>query len=153
MEVLARNLGGHATAMPAMPRRKIVLRAAQNERGLSEMRAGTGTGTRFYLGSIYTNYAATALTATATFLVGVFGMGWSKDVVIWACFAFTMVFPLWFFRYARSPYSVLCTEPPRARAARRIPSRAPGGFLPFTELPKNFLPVAASCQLVRHSVG
>jgi uncharacterized protein (DUF983 family) len=56
----------------------------------------------FYLGSIYANYAATVLTATAAFVVAVFGFGWNKHTVIWSCFGFTMVFPLWFFRYARS---------------------------------------------------
>lgn len=56
----------------------------------------------FYIGSIYANYAATALTATAAFLTLVYICGLNKDVVIWSCAAFTVVFPVWFFRYARS---------------------------------------------------
>jgi hypothetical protein len=56
----------------------------------------------FYLGSVYANYAATVLTTTAAFVVLVFGYGYSKDAVIWGCAAFTVIFPIWFFRYARS---------------------------------------------------
>jgi len=56
----------------------------------------------FYLGSIYANYAVTVLTASAAFVLLVFGAGFSKDSVIWECVAFTLIFPLWFFRYARS---------------------------------------------------
>ena len=56
----------------------------------------------FYLGSIYANYAATVLLTTAAFVLFVFRWGFSKDVVIWFCVAFSVLFPLWFFRYARS---------------------------------------------------
>ena len=56
----------------------------------------------FYLGSVYANYAMTVLTTTAAFVLFVYGYGYSKDVVIWVCTAFTVLFPLWFFRYARS---------------------------------------------------
>jgi uncharacterized protein (DUF983 family) len=56
----------------------------------------------FYLGSIYANYALTVLATTGSFVLLVFGAGFSKDLVIWGCLAFTFLFPLWFFRYARS---------------------------------------------------
>lgn len=56
----------------------------------------------FYLGSIYANYAATVLIATAAFTLLVFAYGFRKQDVIWECVAFTVLFPLWFFRYARS---------------------------------------------------
>ncbi len=56
----------------------------------------------FYLGSVYANYAATALIATTAFVAAVFGFGCSKDVALWGCAGFTTLFPLWFFRYARS---------------------------------------------------
>jgi uncharacterized protein (DUF983 family) len=56
----------------------------------------------FYLGSVYANYAATVLLTTAGFVVLVFVCGLSKDIVVWGCAAFTTLFPLWFFRYARS---------------------------------------------------
>jgi uncharacterized protein (DUF983 family) len=58
----------------------------------------------FYLGSVYANYAATAVIATAFFLVLVYGYGFKKDYVIWGCAVFTTLFPLWFFRYARSAW-------------------------------------------------
>lgn len=56
----------------------------------------------FYLGSIYANYAMTALTTMATYVALVYGYGFNKDVLIWACTAYSIIFPLWFFRYARS---------------------------------------------------
>lgn len=78
-------------------------------RGLLQMNAACPTcGLKlepddgFYLGSVYANYAATALTASGAFLILVYLCGFNKDVVIWFCTAFTVLFPLWFFRYARS---------------------------------------------------
>lgn len=56
----------------------------------------------FYLGSIYANYALTVLITTVSFVVLVFAVGLNKDVVIRGCLAFAVLFPLWFFRYARS---------------------------------------------------
>jgi hypothetical protein len=56
----------------------------------------------FYLGSVYANYAATVLSASAAFVTLVFGFGWNKDLVVWGGVVFTTLFPLWFFRYARS---------------------------------------------------
>ena len=56
----------------------------------------------FYLGSIYANYGLTVLITTVSFMLLVFGAGFNKDQAIWGCLAFSMLFPLWFFRYARS---------------------------------------------------
>lgn len=56
----------------------------------------------FYLGSAYANYAVTAVIETVVFVVAVFSFGWNKDVVLWGCLGFALLFPLWFFRYARS---------------------------------------------------
>ena len=56
----------------------------------------------FYLGSAYANYAATAVIETTAFVVSVFIFGWNKDLVLWGCAGFAVLFPLWFFRYARS---------------------------------------------------
>jgi len=56
----------------------------------------------FYLGSIYANYAATALTTTSAFMILVYVCGFSKNVVLCGCAVYTGIFPLWFFRYARS---------------------------------------------------
>jgi len=56
----------------------------------------------FYLGSIYANYAATVLLTSAIFILAVHVYGFDKRVVLWGCAAITVVFPIWFFRYARS---------------------------------------------------
>jgi len=56
----------------------------------------------FYLGSVYSNYAVTVLITTASFVLLVFAAGFDKDLVLWSCVAFSVLFPLWFFRYARS---------------------------------------------------
>jgi uncharacterized protein (DUF983 family) len=56
----------------------------------------------FYLGSIYANYALTAIVATTAFVVSVFGAGIDKNLAVGACLVFTTLFPLWFFRYSRS---------------------------------------------------
>lgn len=56
----------------------------------------------YFLGSIYFNYGLTALTVTATFFVLFLGFNVSADTLVWPLAAFCLVFPLWFFRYARS---------------------------------------------------
>ena len=56
----------------------------------------------FYLGSIYANYAATVLLTSAIFILAVHVYGSDKHVVLWGCAAITVLFPIWFFRYARS---------------------------------------------------
>lgn len=56
----------------------------------------------FYLGSIYANYAATVLLTSAIFILAVYVYGFDKHAVLWICAAITVLFPIWFFRYARS---------------------------------------------------
>ncbi len=56
----------------------------------------------FYLGSIYANYALTVLLTTLAYLVLVFGYELPKQGVLAGCVLFTMIFPVWFFRYARA---------------------------------------------------
>lgn len=56
----------------------------------------------YFLGSIYFNYGLTALIVTAVFFGLFLGAGVSADVLLWPLAAFCVVFPLWFFRYARS---------------------------------------------------
>lgn len=56
----------------------------------------------YFLGSIYINYALTALLVAIGYPILVFGYGYSEDVIVWIAFAFCLVFPLCFFRYARS---------------------------------------------------
>jgi len=56
----------------------------------------------FFLGSIYVNYGLTAVLVT----VGYFALFFSDTLTdrqrLWSLVAFSVVFPLWFFRYARS---------------------------------------------------
>lgn len=86
----------------------------------------------FYLGSIYVNYAATVLLTSLLFLGAVYVYGFRKDHVLIACVAITVLFPLWFFRYARSIWlsvmyavssSSFRTKPAAAAAGTAPPSR------------------------------
>jgi uncharacterized protein (DUF983 family) len=56
----------------------------------------------YFLGSIYVNYGLTAVLVT----LGYFGLTFSgvvsSQAAQWIVMAFALVFPLWFFRYARS---------------------------------------------------
>lgn len=56
----------------------------------------------FYLGSIYVNYGLTAILVTIGYFALYFSAVVSPDAALWICFAFCLLFPLWFFRYARS---------------------------------------------------
>jgi hypothetical protein len=56
----------------------------------------------FYLGSIYVNYGLTAVLITAGYL-GLFAAEViSPQALLYVMAPFCVVFPLWFFRYARS---------------------------------------------------
>jgi uncharacterized protein (DUF983 family) len=59
-------------------------------------------GPGYFLGSIYFNYGVTAILLTVTFFTLFLGFGVSPDVMLWPLAAFSVLFPLWFFRYARS---------------------------------------------------
>ncbi|MFO0899126.1 MAG: DUF983 domain-containing protein [Pirellulales bacterium] len=56
----------------------------------------------FFLGSIYVNYGLTAVLVTAAY----FGLFFTNTLTDpqrpWSLVAFSVLFPLWFFRYARS---------------------------------------------------
>jgi uncharacterized protein (DUF983 family) len=56
----------------------------------------------FYLGSIYFNYGLTALIVTIAYFTLFFTTSVSDRVLLGGLLAFVVVFPLWFFRYARS---------------------------------------------------
>jgi uncharacterized protein (DUF983 family) len=58
----------------------------------------------FFLGSIYVNYGAASVIAGTTYVVLTMGLGWPPPWVLAGCLAFTVVFPLWFFRYARTVF-------------------------------------------------
>lgn len=56
----------------------------------------------YFLGSIYINYGLTAVMVAIGYPTLVFGYGYPEDVIVWLAFLFCLVFPFWFFRYARS---------------------------------------------------
>lgn len=56
----------------------------------------------FYLGSIYFNYGLTALVVTVAYFALYFGSSLSNQTVLIVLMTFCVVFPLWFFRFARS---------------------------------------------------
>lgn len=56
----------------------------------------------YFLGSIYVNYGLTALLVTSLYFT-LFFSGWvSPESALWLVAGVAVVFPLWFFRYARS---------------------------------------------------
>ena len=59
-------------------------------------------GPGYFLGSTYINYGVTTLLTTWTYMVLRFGLEISKSVLIPALAAFCVIFPVLFFRYARS---------------------------------------------------
>jgi hypothetical protein len=56
----------------------------------------------YFLGSIYFNYGVTALLVTAAYFALYFMGDIPPRVLLWSLVAFCVVFPLWFFRYARA---------------------------------------------------
>ena len=56
----------------------------------------------FFLGTIYFNYGLTSLVAATAYPVMVFACGMSRHVALAITLSFVVVFPLFFFRYARS---------------------------------------------------
>ena len=59
-------------------------------------------GPGYFLGSTYINYGVTTLLTTWTYMVLRFGFEVSKSVLIPALASFCVIFPVVFFRYARS---------------------------------------------------
>jgi uncharacterized protein (DUF983 family) len=59
-------------------------------------------GPGYYLGSIYINYGLTALMVTAGYFTCFFAEWLTGDALLVTATAFCVLFPLWFFRYARS---------------------------------------------------
>jgi uncharacterized protein (DUF983 family) len=56
----------------------------------------------YFLGSIYINYGLTALLVTVFYFALFFSGIVSPQTALWIVTAFALVFPIWFFRYARS---------------------------------------------------
>jgi len=64
-------------------------------------------GDGYYLGSIYVNYGVTAV-----LVVSVFFACWQSElipynVLVWLLLALSLLFPLWFFRSARSLWTAV----------------------------------------------
>jgi uncharacterized protein (DUF983 family) len=70
----------------------------------------------YFLGSIYFNYGVTALLVTVAYLILFAFTDISPDVLLWSLTAFCVLFPLWFFRYARALWMAWdhFADPPRA---------------------------------------
>ena len=56
----------------------------------------------YYLGSIYFNYGVTAALVVAIYFGLFFSRLVTADNLLWTLGIFCLLFPLWFFRYARS---------------------------------------------------
>lgn len=56
----------------------------------------------FFLGSIYFNYGLTSLITAILYPALHFGWGLPNGPVMAACATFAVLFPIWFFRYARA---------------------------------------------------
>jgi hypothetical protein len=56
----------------------------------------------FFLGSIYINYGLTALVVAIAYPVLLFNRILSHEKLMWITLAFVLVFPLFFFRFARA---------------------------------------------------
>ncbi len=59
-------------------------------------------GAGYWLGAIYVNYGITAVIVTAAYLILFFTRALPDDALLWPLAAFTLVFPLLCFPYARS---------------------------------------------------
>ena len=56
----------------------------------------------YFLGSIYFNYGITAVLVTVGYFAGFFFTSIPNDALLGGLLVFILLFPLWFFRYARS---------------------------------------------------
>ena len=56
----------------------------------------------FYLGSIYVNYGLTALVVAIGYPLLLFNQVVDENSLLLLALAFSIIFPIWFFRYARA---------------------------------------------------
>ena len=71
----------------------------------------------FYLGSIYINYGITVIVTGAAYALLVLGLGWTHEAALAVCLGIAVLFPVWFFRYARSLLLALDGSVNRRQAA------------------------------------
>lgn len=56
----------------------------------------------YFLGSTYVNYAATGILLLIAYVVGRQALGWTNRQLVWPLLGLVVLFPLFFFRYARA---------------------------------------------------
>jgi Flp pilus assembly protein TadB len=61
----------------------------------------------YFLGSIYFNYGVTCAVAGVIYFGLLFGLGASKTTALWSALLFALLFPFWFWRYARALWLML----------------------------------------------
>lgn len=83
----------------------------------------------YFLGSTYINYGLTAVLVTGSYVVMNFGLGWHKDRLLPGLLIFCLIFPLVFFRFARSLWLSLDCYLDRVGATEALP-RSPGKKIP-----------------------
>ena len=74
----------------------------------------------YFLGSTYINYGFTAGLTTPTYVLLHFGLDWSNRILMPGLMVFCLIFPLVFFRYARSLWLSLDCFFDRAGAQQAI---------------------------------
>ncbi|HEY2761833.1 MAG TPA: DUF983 domain-containing protein [Pirellulales bacterium] len=70
----------------------------------------------YWLGSIYVNYGLTALIVTGGYFALFFSEAVSQTATLWILTAFCLLFPVWFFRFARAIWIALDVyfDPPQS---------------------------------------
>ncbi|MCA9052019.1 MAG: DUF983 domain-containing protein [Planctomycetaceae bacterium] len=81
--------------------------------------------TGYFLGSTYINYGITAGTTTFSYLLFHFILGFRKEVVLPGLLTFCLIFPLVFFRFARSLWLSLDCWFDRVGASEELPLSTP----------------------------
>lgn len=56
----------------------------------------------FFLGTIYFNYGLTSLVSAIAYPIAIFALKLPRTPTIVVIVAFVILFPMWFYRYARS---------------------------------------------------
>ena len=81
----------------------------------------------FFLGSIYFNYGVTAVTITTAWCALYFGTDLPPNGILAGLLVFCLLFPLWFFRYARCLWLGLdfIWDPREPVAKTNVPSPPP----------------------------
>lgn len=64
-------------------------------------------GPGFFLGSIYCNYGVTAFVILACYFSFYFTKLFPQNTLLWFLGTVSVLFPIWFFRYARSLWAGL----------------------------------------------